>query len=122
VAERRSMGELEYEVLTQLWILESPATPAEVLDALDADLAYTTVMTILTRLADKGLVVRERRGRAYAYAPVVSEAELTAQRMHAVLEGSSDRRAALNGFVQSLSKRELTTLRRLLDENPRRRA
>ena len=122
MAERRSMGELEYEVLTQLWILESPATPAEVLDALDADLAYTTVMTILTRLADKGLVVRERRGRAYAYAPVVSEAELTAQRMHAVLEGSSDRRAALNGFVQSLSKRELTTLRRLLDENPRRRA
>jgi predicted transcriptional regulator len=116
------MGELEYEVLTQLWILESPATPAEVLEALDADLAYTTVMTILTRLADKGLVVRERRGRAYAYAPVVSEAELTAQRMHAVLEGSSDRRAALNGFVQSLSKRELTTLRSLLDENPRRKA
>lgn len=122
MAERRSMGELEYEVLTQLWILESPATPAEVLEALDADLAYTTVMTILTRLADKGLVVRERRGRAYAYAPVVSEAELTAQRMHAVLESSSDRRAALNGFVQSLSKRELTTLRRLLDDNPRRRA
>jgi predicted transcriptional regulator len=116
------MGELEHEVLTQLWILDAPATPAEVLDALDTDLAYTTVMTILTRLTDKGLAVRERRGRAYAYAPVVSEAELTAQRMHAVLEGSSDRSAALNGFVQSLSKRELTTLRAMLDERPRRRS
>ena len=120
--ERRSMGELEYEVLTQLWIMDAPATPAEVLEGLDTDLAYTTVMTILTRLVDKGLAVREKRGRAYAYAPVVSEAELTAQRMHAALEGTSDRKAALNGFVQSLSKRELTTLRALLGENTRRRA
>jgi len=120
VNDRRSTGELEYEVLTQLWSMDRDATPAEVLDALDTDLAYTTIMTILTRLWEKGLVSRRRRGRAYAYAPKVTEADLTAQRMQAALASASDRRAALSGFVRSLDAREARALRALLDTRPRR--
>ena len=89
MTERRPTGALEQEVLLQLWTLGRPATPAEVLDELDDDLAYTTVMTILTRLWQKGLVVRTRQGRAFAYEPAVSEAELTARRMHESLSSAS---------------------------------
>ncbi len=115
------MGELEQEVLAALWALGSPATPAEVLDALDTDLAYTTVMTILTRLWQKGLASRERRGRAFAYAPSMSEAELAATRMADSLAAASDRKAALSQFVDALSTRETKTLKTLLDDMTRSR-
>ena len=114
MTERREMGALEHEVLSELWCLGEPATPGAVLDALGNDLAYTTVMTILTRLWQKGLVTRKRRGRAYAYTPAVTEAELTARRMQAALATASDPTAALGRFVGSLSARDARTVRNLL--------
>ena len=119
--DRRPTGALEKAVLLQLWALGRPATPADVLSELDDDLAYTTVMTILTRLWNKGLVVRTRRGRAFAYAPAVTEAELTASRMHESLAAASDPKAALVTFVGSLSKTQTRALRALLDEAQNRR-
>lgn len=121
MTDRRSLGALEHEVLSQLWVTDDPATPAEVLDALDTDLAYTTIMTVLSRLWQKGLVTRERRGRAYAYAPSLTEADLTAQRMQDALRAASDRKAALTGFARSLSAREARSLRALLDSGIERR-
>jgi predicted transcriptional regulator len=115
VAGRRAMGELESEVLTILWAADGARTPAEVLDALEGDVAYTTAMTILSRLWQKGLAEREPRGRAYAYRPKVSEAELAAQRMQATLARTHDREAALARFVGSLSKKDERALRHLLD-------
>lgn len=64
-------------------------------DELDGDLAYTTVMTVLTRLNEKGLTARTARGRAFAYAPTVSESELVAKRMSAELSATNDRAGAL---------------------------
>lgn len=121
MTDRREMGALEHEVLSELWALGEPATPAVVLDALGTDLAYTTVMTILTRLWQKGLVTRKRRGRAYAYTPALTEAELTARRMRATLATASDPKAALSRFVGSLSARDARTLRALLDGSGRPR-
>jgi predicted transcriptional regulator len=109
------MGALEHEVLVQLWAMPDGGTPADVLDALGGSLAYTTVMTILSRLWQKDLVERERRGRAYVYWPKVSEAELTAKRMRASLVGASDKKEVLSHFVDGLSAREARTLRALLD-------
>src|SRR5215471_18289471 len=71
--ERRAFGELEGQVLAALWAADRPLVPAEVLDAVGGDLAYTTVMTILVRLHDKGLIERHKAGRAYAYRPVVAK-------------------------------------------------
>ena len=119
--DRRPTGALEKAVLLQLWSLGHPATPAEVLAGLDGDLAYTTVMTILTRLWNKGLVVRTRKGRAFAYEPAITEAELTASRMHESLAASSDPKAALVTFVGSLSRTQARALRALLDEAQSRR-
>ena len=112
---RRGMGELESEVMSRLWAADGALTPAEVRDALDGTLAYTTVMTILGRLWEKGLAQRERRGRAYAYWPAVTEAELAAQRMRATLERTRDRESALARFVDELSARDARALRRILD-------
>lgn len=113
---RRAMGALEAEVLAHLWASPGPLTPGEVREAMADPPAYTTVMTILTRLWRKGLVERQPRGRAYAYQPVVSEAELAAQRMKATLDTTRDRAAALSRFVGGLSRREERVLRKILDD------
>lgn len=116
MAERREMGSLEAEVLAQLWAAGRPATPAEVLDALGDDLAYTTVTTILTRLLAKGLVERTPAGRGFAYRPAMSEADLAAQRMRSTLDTTRDREAALSRFVGTLSEDDEAALRRILGE------
>ena len=62
------LGDLERAVMDVLWDRSGPATVREVVDGLDGrDLAYTTVMTVLDRLAGKGMVERERAGRAWSY-------------------------------------------------------
>ncbi len=82
---------------------DAPLTPAQVRDAIDADVAYTTVMTVLNRLCEQGLAARRRAGRAYAYTPVVDEAEVTARQMQRLLEGGGDRVAVLSRFLGVLS-------------------
>ena len=112
---RREAGELESEVLAALWASGEPMTPADVLGQLGGLLAYTTVMTTLARLYEKGLVERRRAGRGYAYSPAVREADLAARRFRALLDHGHDRAAVLQGFVSELSLDEEQALRALLD-------
>lgn len=114
--ERRPMGALEADVLEVLWGANAPQNPGDVLEKLDDDLAYTTVMTILTRLWQKGLVERVKTGRAYSYSATVSEADLVATRMRDHLARSSDRVATMSQFVSGLDKSEARQLRKLLEE------
>lgn len=120
MAERRAMGALENAVLGCLWRADEPLTPGDVVRAMDDPPAYTTIMTILTRLWHKGLVGREPRGRAYAYRALVGESELAARRMRATLEATSNRQDALSHFVETLTKREERALREILGELDRR--
>jgi predicted transcriptional regulator len=115
MAQRRPMGTLEADILDILWRADSAVTPADVLERLDGDLAYTTVTTILTRLVDKGLVQRARQGRGYTYAATVSEADLTATRMRSALAATTDRVATMSRFVDGLSAKEAAALRAALD-------
>ena len=112
------MGELEQAVLEVLWELDAPATGRDVHERLAGrDLAYTTVMTVLDRLARKEVVVREREGRAFRYAPRLTRAAMTAELMHEALEGTDgDREQALVSFVGEASAEDLAALRRALDE------
>lgn len=116
MAGRRPTGALEMAVLTHLWEADGPRTPAQVRDAIGGELAYTTVMTILSRLWQKGLAEREREGRAFAYRAKVSEADLVAERMRVALSGASDQSTTLSRFVSGLSKREASALRAALEE------
>jgi predicted transcriptional regulator len=104
--------------MTALWSAHGALTPGEVQEALEADLAYTTVMTTLSRLHGKGLVERIRSGRAYAYSPVERADEHAAQTMTDVLSQGSDRAAVLTRFVERLGPDEEAVLRRLLDQTP----
>ncbi len=116
MAPRRSNGELEESVLQYLWAVNEPATPADVHAAIAPDLAYTTVMTVLTRLFKKGLLDRARHGRAYAYRPVEGEAMHRAEQMHGHLGAAGDRDAVLSSFIDTLSAAEAAELRRLLKD------
>jgi len=105
-------GDLEREVLTQLWEAGEPLTVRQVHERLSAqrDLAYTTVMTVLDRLAKKGVVTQERTDRAYRYVPAQSREEMTAALMLDALSAAPDgvRDAALAHFVGRLSPEALT--------------
>ncbi|MGI8749150.1 MAG: BlaI/MecI/CopY family transcriptional regulator [Thermoleophilaceae bacterium] len=103
---RRPAGSLEAEVMAALWAAGSPLTPGEVRADLGAGLAYTTVMTTLSRLHEKGAVGRRRAGRAYRYTPVMDQADIAAARMRAMLEAGADRSAVLARFVGSLSPQD----------------
>ena len=115
-AGRRAAGQLESAVLAVLQAAGSPLSPGEVRNRLGSDLAYTTVVTILSRLHGKGVLDRHKAGRSFLYAPVADEPGLAARRMSQVLDAEPDREAVLTRFVSGLSGRDEELLRRMLGE------
>ncbi len=113
-------GELENQVLEILWSHGEPMTTREVHDVLSErrKLAYTTPMTILVRLWEKGLLHREPRGRAFAYRPVLDRDESAANRMRQVLATAGDHSVALARFVESLPAKERIQLEEALRASP----
>ncbi|WP_030671070.1 BlaI/MecI/CopY family transcriptional regulator [Streptomyces sp. NRRL B-1347] len=111
---RRGQGELELLVLSSLREADEAVSAAWVKDRLGGDLAYTTVITILTRLLAKGAVTRERVGRSFVWTPASDEAGLAAHKMRKVLDGEQDREAVLASFVTTLSAEDERVLRDLL--------
>lgn len=115
---RRAAGELEAGVLAVLQAADRPLSPGEVRERVGGGLAYTTVVTIMSRLHAKGVLERRKAGRAYAYAPVADEPGLAARRMARVLDGEADREAVLARFVSGLSGTDEELLRRMLGDPP----
>nr|WP_202447762.1 BlaI/MecI/CopY family transcriptional regulator [Streptomyces sp. SID5468] len=105
---------MEASVLAALWAADGPRTAAQVNEELPGELAYTTVLTILSRLYDKGVLTRHRAGRGYAYAPVADAATHTADQMRSLLEQGPDRAAVLSRFVSELTPQDEELLHRLL--------
>jgi predicted transcriptional regulator len=113
------LGELEQAVMDVLWSRDEPATVREVLAALaERGLAYTTVMTVLDRLARKGVVRRELDGRAWRYVPAASREAFVAELMLQALDLTGDRDAALVRFARSVSDPEADVLRDALLGEP----
>lgn len=112
------LGELEREVMERLWQTSAPMTVREVAEQLATDkpLAYTTVMTVLDRLAKKGVARRIRDGRAYRYEPTASRDQLVADLMREALDGAGadGRTAALVRFVDQATPEEAAALREAL--------
>ncbi|MBB2948391.1 putative transcriptional regulator [Actinoplanes lutulentus] len=113
---RRPAGALESEVLRVLVAASEPLTPRDVLARLTSALSYSTVVTILTRMHDKGMAARYRDGRSFRYAPLTDEASVAAQRMNAALGAGTDRATVLRRFVAGLRPGDEDLLRRLLDD------
>jgi predicted transcriptional regulator len=112
-------GELQTQVMAAMWRLGS-ATVEEVRRSLPPRYrgAYTTVQTVLNRLAERGLLSRHKAGNAIEYRPRVSEADYVSQSISQTLAGASmdARQAALARLFGDLGEEELSTLQRLARE------
>jgi predicted transcriptional regulator len=126
---RSSLGDLERSVMETLWGAgDGWLTVREVHDRISTgrDLAYTTVMTVLDRMARKDLVSRERQGRAWRYRPAQTRGEMTAEVMRQALgefaeeANAHDRQAALIAFVGEASAADRAALREALAALERR--
>jgi predicted transcriptional regulator len=113
------LGPLEAEVMQELWKAEEPLTVRQLLSQLNRGrkpkLAYTTVMTVMNRLTEKGALGRDRRGRGYAYRPTADDVAGLA--VNSVVREFGD--AALAQFVDQAraDPKLLRRLERLLEED-----
>jgi predicted transcriptional regulator len=109
-------GELQTQVMAALWRLGT-GTVAQVRSDLPSRYrgAYTTIQTVLNRLAERDLLARQRVGNAIEYRPRISEAEYLWRSIGEVLAGASSdaRRTALAQLIAGLDESELSELRRV---------
>lgn len=125
---RQVLGELEAEIMECMWERGS-ASVREVHECLAErrEIAYTTVMTVMGRLADKAMLSRRQEGRAYLYCPSQSRDSYCTGVVKSVMAGlfGSTDRPVLAHFVESLSGddgAELELLAAIIDEKRRERA
>jgi BlaI family penicillinase repressor len=109
----------ELAVMSVLWRLGS-ASVSEVRDAIEDDLAYTSVLSALQTLEEKGYVRHEAEGRAYRYVPTVKAehagGSALARIRDAIFQGSAERMFAQLVSDRGLERHELERMRRLLTQ------
>ena len=118
-----ALGDLERVVMDTLWTHGPQLTVRDVMDRMEGtkELAYTTIMTVLDRLAKKGLAERTRDGRAWRYTAASTREALAATALRSTLENvQADRRLAMMHFLDDASPAELDDLRAALAEVERR--
>lgn len=123
--EDKFLGALEAQVMERVWS-RGRVTVRDVVDDLAStkQLAYTTVMTIMSRLHQKGLLGRAREGKTYVYAPALSREEFRARLSRDIVRGlvAEFGDVALAQFVAALDavdeghRRSLGRLAKLEDE------
>ncbi len=119
----RLFGELEAEIMDIVWQL-GEASVSDVTARLGRDCHYNTVMTVMSRLVDKGFLVRHREGRAYIYRAAEDREAFLARVSRQVAEGllRDFGRLAIAQFVDAADAIDpalLSELRRLAEEKPR---
>ncbi len=113
-----ALGDLEAQVMRVVWKAPKPVSVEDVRSALAEQgrrAAYTTIMTTLARLYEKGLLHRKRQGRAYVYWPTMSEQEFARNLARITLDGllRGFPEPAVSYFVEALSERDPRQLDRL---------
>ena len=116
------LGAAELEVLKTLWD-EGPCTVRQVLNHLHEQgrqVAYTTVLTFLSRLEQKQFVKSDKSDQAYVYRPLVSRQKVTASRLRSVIEQLYDGAAAPMVLQlmrdENFSRDEIAALQNLIDQ------
>ncbi len=116
------LGAAELQVLQTLWE-QGPATVREVMNHLHARgrrVAYTTVLTFLSRLEQKGFVTSDKSGLAYVYRPKVSQERISRSRLSDILEtfygGAAGSLVLQLVREEKLSAGEIAELQRLIDQ------
>lgn len=118
----RRLPDSELELMQIIWQKEPPVSRTEVEESLKNDhaLASTTILTLLTRLCEKGFLQIEKQGRANLYTPLISQREYLASESRSLLDklyGGSIKTFANALCDSGISKEELLELRKLLENN-----
>jgi predicted transcriptional regulator len=113
---RGGFGELEQAIMEIVWSTHRPVTGREVVNELTRSrpVVYTTVLTVMDRLARKGLLDKRPTGKAHTYRAVQSREAYTAERMASLLGSGGDPAAVLLRFVQQLPPEQAAKLRAAL--------
>jgi BlaI family penicillinase repressor len=111
--------ERELDLMNVLWD-RGPSTVAEVRQSLSVELAYTTVLTILRVMEEKGMVAHDEEGRAHRYRPLVARAQARTSALRRITERlfSGDPELLLTRLVEdeAWSAEDLERMRALLDD------
>lgn len=113
------LGELELDVMQVVWDRQH-VTVREVLEALAPEraLAYTTVMTVMHRLVEKGLLITDKEGKTHRFRPAYSKEEFEAQAVGRVVQSllaDFGSEVAIRQFVERLSEINPDQLARLAE-------
>lgn len=116
----RAQGELESQVMDALWSAKKPMTSQQILDQVNeggTDLALTTILTVLSRLSDKEMVVRENGGgRSLLFSAALSREAHNAALMLKLLDDAGNPALAFAQFTKSLTPKQLQALRKSLEK------
>ena len=121
--ELRRLPDSELEVMQVIWDLEPPAERADIEAALaerGRSMAQTTLLTLLSRLADKGFIKIEKDGRRRVYLPLADRGEYQAQQSRSFVDkvfGGSISAFASALCDSGLTREEIDELRRLLERD-----
>ncbi len=117
-------GDLQIEVMNAVWRLgEATVDAVREQQPKRSRSAYTTLQTVLNRLVERGVLTRERKGRAFVYTAELGESEYLARSIGARLAGASPdaRRAALVNLVDVLEPGEVDEIARRANQVKRAR-
>lgn len=122
----RVLGSLEERLMELIWRAAEPLSVRDVVNHLDDELAYTTVMTTLDRLYKKGLLARDKDGNAFLYRPAMTRDQYHRRIVEETVSGLLEKSAGpvLAAFVDvavSLDGENLSRLERALARHRRRR-
>ena len=124
----RRLPDSELEVMQAIWACShhagentQPVSRGQIEEVLqDTEMAATTLLTLLSRLTDKGFVQTEKIGRSNVYTPLISQADYLASQSRSFLNklcGGSLSTFASALCDSGLTKEELDELRQLLERN-----
>lgn len=113
----RQQGELESLILNVLWNAKQPLSSQEILERVgEGDLALTTILTVLSRLTDKNLVLRQPgEGRSLLFKAAQSREQHTADLMLKLVADESNPALAFSAFAKGLTAAQLKALRKTLE-------
>ena len=113
---RKILGDLEAEILEKVWE-EEPVTVRKIYEDISANkkIAYTTVMTVMTRLAKKGLLKQQKEGNAYIYTSIWKKDELLSYVVGKVMDGLFEdfEDVAVSKFIEKYKDEDENKLKKL---------
>ena len=124
MSPENTLGPLEADIMQVIWKRQA-VTVQDVFEALSAErsIAYNTVMTVMTRLSQKGILCRQKQGRAYIYSPATTKAEVAKSMLQYVIDKifGGSRAPVFSHLLEdkNLSEDEMAYLKTIVEEKKR---